>query len=74
MDAIAFLFIFIISLLFTFHLNPDNFRRMKKLISLTKELKTANSLVLFAPVMLIWGLHIITTIIILRIMRIIVSI
>lgn len=42
-------FIFIISLLFTFNLNPDNFRRMKELISMTKELKTANSVVILAP-------------------------
>jgi 4-amino-4-deoxy-L-arabinose transferase-like glycosyltransferase len=48
-NATLFIYIFIIPLLFTFHLNPDNFRRMKELASLTKELKTANSLVLLAP-------------------------
>jgi 4-amino-4-deoxy-L-arabinose transferase-like glycosyltransferase len=41
--------IFIISLLFTFNMNPDNFRRMKELITLTKELKTDNTVILLAP-------------------------
>jgi hypothetical protein len=41
--------VFIISLMFTFNLDPDNFRRMKELITMTKELKTANSVVILAP-------------------------
>jgi len=41
--------VFVLSLAFTFELNPDNFRRMKELTSLIKKLKTEQSVVLIAP-------------------------
>ena len=41
--------IFIGSMIFTINLNPDNFRRMKDLVTLVKELKTTNSAVFIAP-------------------------
>jgi L-asparaginase/Glu-tRNA(Gln) amidotransferase subunit D len=41
--------IFVGSMVFTFSLNPDNFRNMKEMVALVKRLKTKNTEVFIAP-------------------------